>query len=740
MVGKGRSLVSERGMVALVVASATLLGLALQWWSPFGMRDEAYQYLLCREWSEGSNLFTAFRLHYLQGSFAVGGVFMAVLGDGIWVIRLFNAVLGGLAAMAVWLAVRPAGGIRVAWLAALALPALGLGGLGPPALAAAAWAWGNALAATPRWRLLLGLGMLAGVLAGWREDAAVAVAFAAGVAALRTRPWVGVAWIPVGTAVGLLPWVGLAGMRGELGLWLGHTYHRYLLLITRLGGPGHGDQGWHWPRSLTSPQDVVTALFPLLAAIPPLLYGVVLMWQGSRWSSREDWSPRLVGVTVTALPWLAYYLLERRDIWHFRGHLPLLLVVIGVGAGALGGRWPRRAGMLLGTIAGLGAGLVLVQKYLTNPVPYPTSEAARIGLRVADEVPPWAGLERRAGETLIVFPWGVGWNVAEGLPPGSSVLAGYAYHLAETGALSTLIEDLGVPSNRWLIMDSWVERQNDAPYFGPVLAAAEAGYQPVASWRGWELWERSSADGNEQEILPAGAHHPGRGGEHEVGDQTSQQEPEGGDNGYRGGQPDPGMGGEEHSTTRCACRDEGEKMHYLGEAVGLSAPGGAGQINGLGEDRRHDGSDRRHQQVGGDGGEPERQRETRGDAVQAPGQEGGGRDHGSGQQGGEGEGSAADHVDLWNGTHCQAGKTPPEDRQLIAGQGREPADCHKEDEYGHREVGQGGERGAAGAGEHHGDNDGHQGRAEQGDPATDGSHDEPAGQSRDGGDGGETVR
>lgn len=511
-----------------VIVAATGLGYALQASSPFGLQDEAYQYLMCREWAGGENLLSSYRLHYLHGSFAFGGIFMAVLGDGVWVIRLVNTLLGGIAAAMVWLAVRPAAGTGVAWIVALALPALGLGGIGPPALAAAAWSWGNALAAKPRWRLVLGLGMLAGLLAGWREDAAVAVAVAAGVAALRSRCWVRAAWIPTGVAVGLLPWVALAGMKGELKCWLGHTWRRYHLLVSRFGGPGHGDQAWQWPQSLSSPVEVVSALFPLLAVIPPILYGAVLIWQGSRWLSREGWSPRLVGVTVAALPWLAYYLLERRDIWHFRGHLPLLLIVVGVSAGELPRLWRRRAAIALSATAMLAAGLVSVQKLLANPVPYPTTEAARIGLRVADQAPPWAGLGHRPGETLIVFPWGVGWNVAEGIPPGSSILAGYAYHLAEPGALSTLIKDLEAPTNRWLIMDTWVERREDSPWFGPVLAVAETCYQPVSNWREWRLWERSSTDCGEKEILPPGAHHARRNREREERHRTGQQQPESG--------------------------------------------------------------------------------------------------------------------------------------------------------------------------------------------------------------------
>ena len=120
-----------------------------------------------------------------------------------------------------------------------------------------------------------------------------------------------------------------------------------------------------------------------------------------------------------------------------------------------------------------------------------------MGAALAGEMPPWARLPQKPGETLIVLWWGPGWYTVEGLEPGTRHLSTFLRHLSSPERLRELAADLARPANRWVLRPSWAEAPAEA------VEVLERLYDPGKSWRGWTIWERRSRPGGRGEALVA---------------------------------------------------------------------------------------------------------------------------------------------------------------------------------------------------------------------------------------------
>jgi len=106
-------------MVCAVLAVVVFLSFDL--WRPFNMGDEAFRYLLSRSWARGENLFQRFLVLYPTGSYAFYGSIMRMLGEGLWVLRLGRAVLGGAAVFLLFVTLRRRDASWLPWALAIAI-------------------------------------------------------------------------------------------------------------------------------------------------------------------------------------------------------------------------------------------------------------------------------------------------------------------------------------------------------------------------------------------------------------------------------------------------------------------------------------------------------------------------------------------------------------------------------------------------------------------------------------------
>ena len=109
--------------------------------------------------------------------------------------------------------------------------------------------------------------------------------------------------------------------------------HGILFLVQRLGEPTHPH--WSFPaHPFASFRSLVTAAFPALAAMPPVVYLGLLAREGRRGQLRRTGAVRwpVVAAGVTGLAYLPQFLWERPDVPHLWTHVHLA----GDGAAAIG--------------------------------------------------------------------------------------------------------------------------------------------------------------------------------------------------------------------------------------------------------------------------------------------------------------------------------------------------------------------------------------------------------------------
>ena len=253
----------------------------------------------------------------------------------------------------------------------------------------------------PGRRWLVATALLAGALAGWREDAAVLAAGLAVFGVLRARTMTATRLVTGGIVAGFLPWMAVAAQRGEAAAFAAHVGRRLLFLVERLAIPTHAP--WRAPKRLPeTPTELGLAVFPLLAALPVVVYGALIFAQ--LWRARTGRAtPLVVGAALAGCAFLPQFLWERADLGHFRNHLPVLLAVTALVSSTFTLRRQRQVAAALVVLALIGAGAVALERIGATP----------------RALPPWAGLEHRAGETMIVTFWRPGWYVLEDLEPGT---------------------------------------------------------------------------------------------------------------------------------------------------------------------------------------------------------------------------------------------------------------------------------------------------------------------------------
>ncbi|MGV8039722.1 MAG: hypothetical protein AB2L07_06500 [Thermoanaerobaculaceae bacterium] len=486
------------GIGLAAVASLTCVRLLAGRGQPFGLRDDGFMFLLSRAWAAGEDLYSSFHMLYQVGQYAYLGTVMRLLGDTVGTMRLGLALLAGLSAAGMAVAVRWAG--ASAWLAAAVGVAVAVVDPGLPSTLAMAAIFLAAAASVRRERptacLVLIVSVLTGALLPWREDAALIGLALAAVTALRRRAADGLWIVPAGVLLGLAPWVGLALVRGELGSTMEHLQSRLHLLGLRLSSPRKVSGGANPPEAAMSPRQLVTAVLPLLLLVPPIIYGVLLVREAVSWLRRRALSPATVAATLVGVAFLPYLLWERRDIYHLRYHLPLLVAVVSVAVAQRGRRLQRVLAVGLGALAVTVAAALQVEYASQRAALYPAPEGRRIGARVPHGPPPWAPLPAAPGESLIVLPWGPGWYALETPRRGSRLLYAGPARRATLAQRRELAEDLQRPTNRWAITDEGFDRRGaDSPW----AAAAEVireDYVPVQRWREWTLWERARRPGS----------------------------------------------------------------------------------------------------------------------------------------------------------------------------------------------------------------------------------------------------
>ncbi len=479
------------GLAAL--AGLTCVRLLVGRGQPFGLRDDGFMFLLSRAWAAGEDLHVSFHMLYQVGQYAYVGTLMRLLGDTVGTMRLGLALLAGLSAAGMALAVRWAG--ATAWLVVAVGVAVAVVDPGLPSTFAMAALFLAAAASVrrerPTARLVLAVSVLAGALLPWREDAALIGLALAAITALRRRAADGLWIVPTGVLLGLAPWVGLALARGELGSTLEHLQSRLHLLGLRLSSPRRASGGASPPGTEMSPRQLVAAALPLLVLVPPLVYAVLLGREAISWLRRRALNPVAVAATLVGVAFLPYLLWERRDIYHLRYHLPLLVAVVAVAVAQRGRRLQRGLAVGLVALAVTVAAALQVEYASQRAVLYPTPEGRRIGARVPHGPPPWAPLPAAPGESLVVLPWGPGWYALETPRRGSRLLYAGPARRATLDQRQELAEDLLRPTNRWAITDEGFDRRGAESPWAAAAAAIREDYVPVQQWREWTLWERA---------------------------------------------------------------------------------------------------------------------------------------------------------------------------------------------------------------------------------------------------------
>ncbi len=474
-------------------AVAGVLGSLQALTRPFGLSDDGFRWLLSAEWARGGGLYDRFQLLYPLGQYVWYGSWIAALGEHLASLRLAQGALTGLAAGLLARPVARAAGLPAAWGLALALGAVGTGTEKLPAAAAVLAAFmGLATARESGPGRVAGLGFASGLLLGWREDTAVLLGGVALLAALaapgRLRR---AAAATAGVLAGFGAWGAVAAWRGQAGAFLHHELWRMELLGLRLTPGGRTQLRWELPGGISSPRDLLIHALPLVRPALPVLYSVLLVWGLVRWRKGRG-GPAVPLAAAAALALLPQFLWERPDFWHLREHLPALLVLLAVAGGAHP-RLRRLVAPLLVTVAVAAAVLLGLQRRAEPSTPYPAEPGRALGIRLVEGAPPWAGLPRRPGETLVALPWCPGWYAAEGLPAGTRHLSAQPRHRDLPGLEAALAADLARPTNRWVILGPAVHGTG-----GRVLPPAARRvlwdrYRPLRHWRGFVLWERRVA-------------------------------------------------------------------------------------------------------------------------------------------------------------------------------------------------------------------------------------------------------
>lgn len=479
-----RRLCLQRRIIEALACSllALVVYLAFAFEPPFQLSDEGFRYLLSRSSARGDSLFDRYMVLYPTGQYAYFGAWMKLLGEELWVLRLARAFLGGGIALFMFSAVARVATPMAAWFTVLAC-----------ALAVPPQAKGLAMAVVvflavrladevvpprlPFWSALS-----AGALAGWREDSAV-LAFAVAVAAvvLRRQPRQSLA-LPVVAAAGFLPWWLLEAGRGDGFAFVHHVVFRLRFLVERLAEPT--DVSWTWPpQAPTSLRQALSQSMPLLAALPIIVYGALLWHQA--WRRRTDRPVQRASLVVAGLgfAYLPQFVLERPDLSHFIYHLPVLLLAVATLSTAM---LPERRRRWAGSVPALLCVALVVgsaSSIKRQKAIYPGPGGLRYGLETEGH-PPWASLDRRPGETLIVLGWGPGWYAAEDLEPGTRFLSTFLRHVGTPERQAELVQDLRRPSNRWVIQTGY-EMPDSA------REAVRDGYCRVGGrWRNAKLWQR----------------------------------------------------------------------------------------------------------------------------------------------------------------------------------------------------------------------------------------------------------
>ena len=482
--GAGRWAV-EALLCAFVAAAAPLPFAARR---PFGLGDEGFLFLLSQGWAAGEPLFSRYHLLYPTGQYSFYGALMRLFGDSMLVLRCGHALLGGVAAALLLLAARRAGA-GPALAAALAAAAT-CAGAKPVSLVAAApvvlAAVDLAVRRIPPRPWVVAVATCAGGLVPFREDSAILLLGVAVVAVGLRRRAVEVATVILpGLTLGFSPWLLLELVRGA-GDPLAFTAlcaRRVLFLGGRLGDPT--EVAWLWPPRI--PADAVelaTMAIPFLVVLLPLFYATLLAGQWWRQRRGEAVRPHLVAAGLLGFAYLPQFAWERPDLPHLRTHLPILAAVVVLAAARAPLVHRLAAGLLVAVLTAVP--LLATLRAQTPPTRiYPCCQGARVGARLHG-APPWAGLPRRPGETLIVLGWSPGWYVLEGIKPGSRHLSTFPRHLPSAADHARLLDDLARPANRWVISPG-----------GPALPVPDEAERLVARlyrlehrWRGYELWQR----------------------------------------------------------------------------------------------------------------------------------------------------------------------------------------------------------------------------------------------------------
>jgi hypothetical protein len=488
VIGAGSGIRSWTGPLACALTACTMsVVLCLQ--QPFGVHDEGFQYLQSWAWAHGGLLFSRFDVLYPIGQYVWFGTLMRLLGDGLWVLRVARALLAGVAAGVFSAAVRRVAGGHAAWVVALACATVTVNA---PTVVASSIVFSGAMqlvatARIPR-RSVFVLGAAAGLLAGWREDAAfLALIVACLAVVLRREPREAATRVLPGLLAGVAPWRLITASRAEVLPFLAHLGRRFLFLFQRLPHPVR--HHYRWALALpNSPRELAALFVPAFWILLPVTYLAIVAYQIRQWRGGREIRWPAVAAALVGLAYLPAFLWELPDLPHLRSQLPLLVAVLGVASSTFTAFRRRLLVTGLFVFAGLLTVGLAVQHWVSQVPLYPCGEGQRIGARPEYGIPPWAGLPRRPGETLIVLGFGPGWYVLEGLEPGTRFLATDLHHMARPEKLGQLVDDLRRTQNRWVIAIAGGVQGGEIPPAASTVLAKE--YHRVNVWSGWELWER----------------------------------------------------------------------------------------------------------------------------------------------------------------------------------------------------------------------------------------------------------
>ncbi len=474
---------------AVCAALATMVFLAFDIWRPFNLGDEAFRYLLARSWARGENLFERFMVLYPTGQYVFFGSVMRVLGEGLWVLRLGRAVLGGTAVFLLFITLRRRDASPLPWALALAVATSCVAGekiFASTLVLCAVFVLADTAGPDKRWLFISAAA--AGFLAGWREDGAVLMAAVAVLWVFRRRRPMELITVAVpAAAAGFAFWVVIEWVRGDATSFVHHAAHRLAFVAERFAD--RTNVVWDFPpkRLPRSPFEFASQIMPVLAAVPVLVYGGLLAQQFLRWRRTGGVQHVVVASALAGFAYLPQFLWERPDIWHFIDHLSILLTVVAFAAAALTPSGRRRVAAVLLVLGVVSGGAKILKARTVDVVTYPTESGHKIGIGLNGHPPEWAGIPKAPGETLIVLGWGAGWYVAEGIDPGTRFLSTFSRHLPTEAEQKELDRDLENPRNRWVI------KAHGAAAPDIYLPVIRGSYTLVGRWRNWELWERFDA-------------------------------------------------------------------------------------------------------------------------------------------------------------------------------------------------------------------------------------------------------